>query len=192
MQDADVLEQAFEKNIDSEGAGATMASPGWLTQLGRLWGGKSVRRCHLCVVPLHKLIAQCLWLAAPLAAVRGIRRICISKLSPLTSYSWLQDTPVADAKPDDIKDLLGGALFKALYKWMEETGPVYLLPTGPVSSFLVVSDPAAARHVLQRSDNPKNNVYGKGLVAEVSKFLFGDGFATSGALRALSYALFDS
>lgn len=37
---------------------------------------------------------------------------------------------MADAKPDDIKDLLGGALFRALYKWMEETGPVYLLPTG--------------------------------------------------------------
>lgn len=42
----------------------------------------------------------------------------------------LQDVPVADAKADDIKDLLGGALFKALYKWMEESGPVYLLPTG--------------------------------------------------------------
>ena len=42
----------------------------------------------------------------------------------------LQDIPVADAKPADIQDLLGGALFKALYKWMEETGPVYLLPTG--------------------------------------------------------------
>ena len=98
----------------------------------------------------------------------------------------VQDTPVADAKPDDIKDLLGGALFKALYKWMVETGPVYLLPTGPASSFLVISDPAAAQHVLQRSDNPKNNVYGKGLVAEVSKFLFGDGFATSGAHTRLT------
>ena len=42
----------------------------------------------------------------------------------------MQDTPVADAKPDDIKDLLGGALFKALFKWMQESGPVYLLPTG--------------------------------------------------------------
>lgn len=92
----------------------------------------------------------------------------------------LQDAPVADAKPDDIKDLLGGALFKALFKWMEESGPIYLLPTGPVSSFLVISDPDAAKHVLQRSDNPKNNVYGKGLVAEVSEFLFGIGFATSG------------
>jgi len=26
---------------------------------------------------------------------------------------------------------------QALYKWMTETGPVYLLPTGPISSFLV-------------------------------------------------------
>ena len=37
---------------------------------------------------------------------------------------------MADAKPEDIQDLLGGALFRALCKWMEETGPVYLLPTG--------------------------------------------------------------
>jgi len=35
-----------------------------------------------------------------------------------------------------------GALFKALFKWFQESGPVYLLPTGPVSSFLVISDPA--------------------------------------------------
>ncbi len=88
-----------------------------------------------------------------------------------------QTIPVADAKPDDIKDLLGGALFKALYKWMVESGPVYLLPTGPASSFLVISDPAAAKHVLRYTDNPSRNIYDKGLVAEVSKFLFGDGFA---------------
>lgn len=42
----------------------------------------------------------------------------------------LQDAPVAQAAPADIQDLLGGALFKALYKWMQESGPVYLLPTG--------------------------------------------------------------
>lgn len=92
----------------------------------------------------------------------------------------LQNIPVADAKPDDIKDLLGGALFKALYKWFTESGPVYLLPTGPVSSFLVISDPAAAKHVLRATDNNNNNIYDKGLVAEVSKFLFGEGFAVAG------------
>ncbi|CAL8471950.1 g11492 [Coccomyxa elongata] len=130
--DLDVsVDKGLQKLIDTAGAGASVTSPGWLTQLGRLWGGKS-------------------------------------------------DVPVADAKPDDIKDLLGGALFKALYKWMEETGPVYLLPTGPVSSFLVVSDPEAAKHVLRATDNPKRPIYVKGLVAEVSEFLFGDGFAISG------------
>ena len=46
------------------------------------------------------------------------------------SAQTVQNTPVADAKPEDIQDLLGGALFKALYKWMLESGPVYLLPTG--------------------------------------------------------------
>jgi len=119
------------KLIDAEGAGASFTSPGWLTQLGRLWGGKG-------------------------------------------------DVPVADAKPEDIQDLLGGALFKALYKWMVETGPVYLLPTGPASSFLVISEPQAAKHVLRTSDNPSKPIYVKGLVAEVSEFLFGQGFAISG------------
>ena len=35
-----------------------------------------------------------------------------------------------------------------------------------MSSFLVVSDPAAAKHVLRATDNPKQPIYGKGLVAE--------------------------
>ncbi len=55
-----------------------------------------------------------------------------------------------------------------------------LLPAGPVSSFLVISDPAAAKHVLRATDNPKRPLYDKGLVAEVSQFLFGDGFAVAG------------
>ncbi|KAG1673016.1 hypothetical protein FOA52_005946 [Chlamydomonas sp. UWO 241] len=116
------------KAIDSEGAGRSWQSPGWLTQLNMLWSGGS-------------------------------------------------NIPVADAKPDDIKDLLGGALFQALYKWMTESGPIYLLPTGPVSSFLVISDPVAAKHVLCSTDNTRRNIYDKGLVAEVAQFLFGDGFA---------------
>lgn len=60
-----------------------------------------------------------------------------------------------------------------------QSGPIYLLPTGPVSSFLVISDPEAAKHVLRSSDNPQRNIYGKGLVTEVSQFLFGDGFAVA-------------
>lgn len=130
----DELDVAFAtegKNIDAAGAGQSFLSPGWLTQLGRLWGGKS-------------------------------------------------EVPVVSATPADIKELLGGALFKALYKWMLDHGSIYLLPTGPISSFLVISSPEAAKHVLKASDNARNNVYNKGLVAEVSRFLFGDGFAVSG------------
>ena len=37
----------------------------------------------------------------------------------------LSGIPVADAKLEDVKDLLGGALFLPLFKWMLESGPVY-------------------------------------------------------------------
>ncbi len=60
----------------------------------------------------------------------GVHRVWPPYARPERAARRAQDVPVADAKPADIQDLLGGALFKALYKWMEETGPVYLLPTG--------------------------------------------------------------
>lgn len=44
----------------------------------------------------------------------------------------------------------------------------------------VISDPAAAKHVLRGTDNLQRNLYCKGLVAEVAEFLFGQGFAISG------------
>ena len=41
--DLDVsVDSGLQKLIDIRGAGTTVSSPGWLTQLGRLWGGKSV------------------------------------------------------------------------------------------------------------------------------------------------------
>ncbi|PNY09400.1 carotene epsilon-monooxygenase chloroplastic-like [Trifolium pratense] len=79
--------------------------------------------------------------------------------------------PIASAKLDDVSDLLGGALFLPLFKWMNEYGPIYRLAAGP-RNFVVVSDPAIAKHVLKNYGK-----YGKGLVAEVSEFLFGSGFA---------------
>ncbi|KAE9590032.1 putative carotene epsilon-monooxygenase [Lupinus albus] len=79
--------------------------------------------------------------------------------------------PIANAKLDDVSDLLGGALFLPLFKWMNEYGPIYRLAAGP-RNFVVVSDPAIAKHVLKNYGK-----YAKGLVAEVSEFLFGSGFA---------------
>lgn len=69
-------------------------------------------------------------------------------------------------------DLLGGALFLPLFKWMNEYGPIYRMAAGP-RNFVVVSDPAIAKHVLRNYGTK----YAKGLVSEVSEFLFGSGFA---------------
>ncbi|CAL1373029.1 unnamed protein product [Linum trigynum] len=80
--------------------------------------------------------------------------------------------PIASAKLEDVSDLLGGALFLPLFKWMNEYGPIYRLAAGP-RNFVIVSDPAIAKHVLRNYGTK----YAKGLVAEVSEFLFGSGFA---------------
>ncbi|XP_035544445.1 carotene epsilon-monooxygenase, chloroplastic-like [Juglans regia] len=79
--------------------------------------------------------------------------------------------PIASAKLEDVSDLLGGALFLPLFKWMNDYGPIYRLAAGP-RNFVVVSDPTIAKHVLRNYGR-----YSKGLVSEVSEFLFGSGFA---------------
>ncbi|CAH9117735.1 unnamed protein product [Cuscuta europaea] len=108
-----------------------------------------------------------------------------SKTSSWVSPDWLtgltrsltadrnddSNIPTARAKLDDVSDLLGGALFLPLLKWMNEYGHIYRLAAGP-RNFVVVSDPSIAKHVLRNYGK-----YGKGLVAEVSEFLFGSGFA---------------
>lgn len=71
-----------------------------------------------------------------------------------------------------MSDLLGGALFLPLFKWMNDYGPIYRLAAGP-RNFVIVSDPVIAKHVLRNY----GSIYAKGLVAEVSEFLFGSGFA---------------
>jgi carotene epsilon-monooxygenase len=83
------------------------------------------------------------------------------------------EIPVADAKMEDITGLLGGGLFQPLFKWMSESGPVYLLPTGPVTSYVVVSDPDCIKQVLFNYGSK----YIKGTIAEAGAFLFGLGVA---------------
>ena len=83
------------------------------------------------------------------------------------------EIPVADAKLEDITGLLGGGLFQPLFKWMKEAGPVYLLPTGPVTSYVVVSDPDCIKQVLFNYGGK----YIKGTIAEAGEFLFGLGVA---------------
>ncbi|GAQ83134.1 cytochrome P450 superfamily protein [Klebsormidium nitens] len=84
--------------------------------------------------------------------------------------------PVANAQLNDVQELLGGALFLPLFRWMLETGPVYRLAAGP-RNFVIIGEPQAAKHVLRNYGTK----YHKGLVAEVSEFLFGSGFAIAEA-----------
>ena len=50
------------KLIDAAGAGRSVTSPGWLTELGRLWGGKSVRYWSLS--HLQAIVGcVCVWVA---------------------------------------------------------------------------------------------------------------------------------
>jgi carotene epsilon-monooxygenase len=86
------------------------------------------------------------------------------------------NVPVADAKLAEVEELLGGGMFQPLFKWMQKYGPVYLLPTGPVSSYAVISDPVALKHIL-RGYGSKNI---KGTISEAGggeNGPFGDGFA---------------
>jgi beta-ring hydroxylase len=70
----------------------------------------------------------------------------------------------------DIREIAGQPVFVPLFSLFLQFGRVFRLSFGP-QSFVVVSDPAAAKHVLQ--DNAAN--YSKGLLAEILDFVMGKG-----------------
>ena len=53
------MDKGLQKLIDTAGAGASVTSPDWLTQLGRLWGGKSVSFGQLCTQFLYFPAGAC-------------------------------------------------------------------------------------------------------------------------------------
>jgi cytochrome P450 len=71
----------------------------------------------------------------------------------------------------DLQTLAGGPLFLLLNKYFEVYGPIFNLSFGP-KSFLVVSDPVMARHVL-RETSPDQ--YCKGMLAEILDPIMGKG-----------------
>lgn len=111
----------------------------------------------------------------------------LTNLSQSTKPRDESGIPLANAKLEDVSDLLGGALFLPLFKWMNEYGSVYRLAAGP-RNFVVVSDPTVAKHILKNYGK-----YAKGLVSEVSEFLFGSGFAIAeGSLWTVIKGIFSS
>ena len=71
----------------------------------------------------------------------------------------------------DLQTLAGGPLFLLLAKYYKEYGPIFNLSFGP-KSFLVVSDPVMARHILRES-SPEQ--YCKGMLSEILEPIMGQG-----------------
>lgn len=71
----------------------------------------------------------------------------------------------------DLQTLAGGPLFLLLAKYYQDYGPIFNLSFGP-KSFLVISDPVMAKHIL-RDSSPDQ--YCKGMLAEILEPIMGDG-----------------
>lgn len=71
----------------------------------------------------------------------------------------------------DLQTLAGGPLFLLLAKYFRDYGPIFNLSFGP-KSFLVISDPVMARHVLKESSPDQ---YCKGMLAEILEPIMGKG-----------------
>jgi hypothetical protein len=71
----------------------------------------------------------------------------------------------------DLQTLAGCPFFLLLNKYLQVYGPVFNLSFGP-KSFLVVSDPVMARHVLLETSPEK---YCKGMLAEILDPIMGKG-----------------
>ncbi|XP_075485807.1 protein LUTEIN DEFICIENT 5, chloroplastic-like isoform X1 [Primulina tabacum] len=80
------------------------------------------------------------------------------------------DYPRIPEAEGSISDIRSEAFFVPLYELYLTYGGIFRLKFGP-KSFLVVSDPAIAKHILK--DNPKG--YSKGILAEILDFVMGKG-----------------
>jgi len=71
----------------------------------------------------------------------------------------------------DLQTMAGGPLFLILAKYYHDYGPIFTLSFGP-KSFLVISDPVMARHILR--ETPVDQ-YCKGMLAEILEPIMGKG-----------------
>ncbi|GJM87357.1 hypothetical protein PR202_ga03303 [Eleusine coracana subsp. coracana] len=101
----------------------------------------------------------------------------LSKLGPPGELAASLLTTLAGAKGPEIpqavgslKAVVGEAFFLPLYDLFLTYGGIFRLNFGP-KSFLIVSDPAIAKHILK--DNSK--AYSKGILAEILEFVMGTG-----------------
>ena len=82
-------------------------------------------------------------------------------------FPSLDQCPLAEG---DIADIGDGTMFIGLQRYQRNYGSPYKLCFGP-KSFLVISDPVQAKHVLRDA----NTLYDKGILAEILKPIMGKG-----------------
>ncbi|GAB2277208.1 hypothetical protein Dimus_011915 [Dionaea muscipula] len=88
-------------------------------------------------------------------------------------FKWFNDEgdyPKIPEAKGQIKAIRSEAFFIPLYELYLTYGGIFRLTFGP-KSFLIVSDPAIAKHILK--DNSK--AYSKGILAEILEFVMGKG-----------------
>ncbi|XP_058072126.1 cytochrome P450 97B2, chloroplastic [Magnolia sinica] len=88
-------------------------------------------------------------------------------LTNLLSGGNIGSMPIAEGA---VSDLFDQPLFFSLYDWFLEHGSVYKLAFGP-KSFIVVSDPIVARHILRENAFS----YDKGVLADILEPIMGKG-----------------
>jgi hypothetical protein len=83
----------------------------------------------------------------------------------------------------DLQTLAGGPLFLLLAKYYHDYGPIFTLSFGP-KSFLVISDPVMARHILR--ETPADQ-YCKGMLAEILVRCRKHSYVSYHPIRAVSH-----
>ncbi|KAK7295160.1 hypothetical protein RJT34_18065 [Clitoria ternatea] len=85
-------------------------------------------------------------------------------------FGWVEVNPRIPEAKGSIKAIRSEAFFIPLYELYLTYGGIFRLNFGP-KSFLIVSDPSIAKHILR--DNSK--AYSKGILAEILDFVMGKG-----------------
>ncbi|KAG0503690.1 hypothetical protein HPP92_003762 [Vanilla planifolia] len=102
-----------------------------------------------------------------LKAKRNLLDKVSNLLTNMLSGGRIGEMPIAEGA---VSDLFTRPLFFKLYDWFLELGSVYKLAFGP-KSFVVVSDPVVARHILRENAFS----YDKGVLADILEPIMGKG-----------------
>ncbi|KAM0831941.1 hypothetical protein ACQ4PT_065215 [Festuca glaucescens] len=109
-------------------------------------------------------------LAARLARLGPPGELAAGLLTKVAGGAAARRGPDLPQATGSLSSVVGEAFFIPLYDLFLTYGGVFRLNFGP-KSFLIVSDPAVAKHILR--DNAK--AYSKGILAEILEFVMGTG-----------------